>query len=168
MAEITSSPDLPTMSVTENKTEGSSTNKQSQPTYIEPYGLEGIEDVEEYKPGGLHPVEMFDILDSRFEVYHKLGSGGIATAWLCYEEKVKRWTVWYIIFDDRRGQSINVNLPNIGYKTLILTVSPYINAYNSLSIRTLGMVTLVNTWQVVNIHALKRTGDVNTRCMINT
>ncbi|KAI0427186.1 kinase-like domain-containing protein [Xylaria sp. FL1042] len=52
---------------------------------------EGIEDLEEYCEDGLHPVDILDILDGRFEVCHKLGSGGIATVWLCYEAAQKRW-----------------------------------------------------------------------------
>ncbi|KAI1426406.1 kinase-like protein [Xylaria sp. FL1777] len=59
--------------------------------YEQPYGLEGVEDFEEYRPGGLHPVDLFDVLDGRFEVCHKLGSGGIATVWLCYEKNIGKW-----------------------------------------------------------------------------
>ncbi|KAI0798326.1 kinase-like domain-containing protein [Xylaria sp. FL0064] len=59
--------------------------------YIQPYGVDGIEDLEGYREGGLHPVDILDILDGRFEVCHKLGSGGISTVWLCYEAARKRW-----------------------------------------------------------------------------
>ncbi|KAI1300934.1 kinase-like domain-containing protein [Xylaria venustula] len=59
--------------------------------YIQPYGVEGLEDLEDYRENGLHPVDILDILDGRFEVCHKLGSGGIATVWLCYETARKRW-----------------------------------------------------------------------------
>ncbi|KAI0970159.1 kinase-like domain-containing protein [Xylaria arbuscula] len=53
--------------------------------------MEDIEDLEDYRENGLHPVDILDILDGRFEVCHKLGSGGIATVWLCYETAQKRW-----------------------------------------------------------------------------
>ncbi|KAI0903385.1 kinase-like protein [Ustulina deusta] len=59
--------------------------------YIQPYGIEGLEDLEDYRKNGLHPVNILDILDGRFEVCHKLGSGGIATVWLCYDAARKRW-----------------------------------------------------------------------------
>ncbi|KAI1426394.1 kinase-like domain-containing protein [Xylaria sp. FL1777] len=59
--------------------------------YIQPYRIEGLEDLEDYRKNGLHPVDILDILDGRFEVCHKLGSGGIATVWLCYEAAYKRW-----------------------------------------------------------------------------
>ncbi|KAH6645417.1 kinase-like domain-containing protein [Truncatella angustata] len=52
---------------------------------------EEVEFIEHYKPGGYHPVELFDVLDGRFEVISKLGQGGISTAWLCYELKTKQW-----------------------------------------------------------------------------
>ncbi|KAI0521406.1 kinase-like domain-containing protein [Xylaria bambusicola] len=61
------------------------------PLYERIHEIEGAEDVEDYRPGGLHPVNMFDMLDGRFEVCHKLGSGGIATVWLCYEQKLREW-----------------------------------------------------------------------------
>lgn len=50
-----------------------------------------IESPENYEPGGFHPVDLFDVLDERFEVIYKLGFGGIATAWLCYEFQHKWW-----------------------------------------------------------------------------
>lgn len=52
---------------------------------------EGIENLEDYEPGGFHPVDLFDVLDGRFEVIYKLGFGGIAMVWLCYETDAKRW-----------------------------------------------------------------------------
>lgn len=52
---------------------------------------EDIENLEDYEPGGYHPVDLFDILDGRFEVIYKLGFGGIAMVWLCYEFDAKRW-----------------------------------------------------------------------------
>ncbi|KAI1739478.1 kinase-like protein [Xylaria scruposa] len=70
--------------------------------YYEPRDIGDIEDVEDYRPGGLHPVDMFDtLLDDRFEVCHKLGSGGIATVWLCYEKAVKKWRAIKINVADR-------------------------------------------------------------------
>ena len=40
---------------------------------------ERVEDVNFYKPGGLHPVLLGDILDGRFKVVNKLGYGVAAT-----------------------------------------------------------------------------------------
>ncbi|KAI0476368.1 kinase-like protein [Xylariaceae sp. FL0804] len=47
--------------------------------------------VEDYEPGGLYPVDLGSIIDGRFEVVYKLGYGGIATAWLCYERPANKW-----------------------------------------------------------------------------
>ncbi|KAI0121135.1 kinase-like domain-containing protein [Xylariales sp. AK1849] len=52
---------------------------------------EDVEFLEYYEPGGFHPVDLYDILDDRFEVISKLGHGGIATVWLCYEFRKKIW-----------------------------------------------------------------------------
>ncbi|RYP42472.1 hypothetical protein DL767_000160 [Monosporascus sp. MG133] len=53
--------------------------------------LEDVENPENYEPGGFHPVNLFDVLEDRFQVIYKLGFGGIAMVWLCYEFKLKRW-----------------------------------------------------------------------------
>jgi serine/threonine-protein kinase SRPK3 len=45
--------------------------------------LDFAEDVEQYKLGGFHPLMINQLVgDGRFEIVHKLGSGGIATVWL--------------------------------------------------------------------------------------
>ncbi|KAI9053096.1 hypothetical protein LZ554_003365 [Drepanopeziza brunnea f. sp. 'monogermtubi'] len=42
-----------------------------------------------YKRGGHHPVHLGDILNERYEVIHKLGSGGYANVWLCCDNASK-------------------------------------------------------------------------------
>jgi serine/threonine-protein kinase SRPK3 len=51
--------------------------------------LPKIEHREEYRPGGFHPVHIGDRFGTagRFRVIHKLGRGGLATVWLCLEQK---------------------------------------------------------------------------------
>ncbi|KAK3949797.1 serine/threonine protein kinase [Pseudoneurospora amorphoporcata] len=51
-----------------------------------------IEALNNYSPGGFHPVHLGDILGplsdpSRFRVLHKLGHGGFGTVWLCRDTK---------------------------------------------------------------------------------
>ncbi|KAI0860030.1 kinase-like domain-containing protein [Xylaria cubensis] len=85
--------------------EKSKSSEHPQQLYYEPRDIGDIEDVEEYRPGGLHPVDMFDtLLDDRFEVCHKLGSGGMATVWLCYEKAVKKWKAIKINTADRSNE----------------------------------------------------------------
>ncbi|KAL3418662.1 hypothetical protein PVAG01_10378 [Phlyctema vagabunda] len=45
-----------------------------------------LEKIYDYEPGGHHPVHLGDILNKRYEVIHKLGSGGYANVWLCCDE----------------------------------------------------------------------------------
>jgi serine/threonine-protein kinase SRPK3 len=41
------------------------------------------EDLEQYKPGGFHPLALKQIVGGgRFQIVHKLGSGSIGSAWL--------------------------------------------------------------------------------------
>jgi serine/threonine-protein kinase SRPK3 len=40
------------------------------------------EDIEDYKPGGFHPVHLGDIFNDRYAVEHKLGYGGSSVVWL--------------------------------------------------------------------------------------
>ncbi|KAH8196142.1 hypothetical protein TruAng_009677 [Truncatella angustata] len=52
----------------------------------------GTEDPSKYNKGGFHPVHLGDILDGRFEVVHKLGNGGYGSVWLCWDQKLSRWS----------------------------------------------------------------------------
>ncbi|KAI1747568.1 kinase-like protein [Xylaria castorea] len=85
-----------------NKVENSEPSEPYKQLYRQSHDIGNIEDVEDYRPGGLHPIDMFDmLLDGRFEVCHKLGSGGIATVWLCYEKAVRKWKAIKINVADR-------------------------------------------------------------------
>jgi serine/threonine-protein kinase SRPK3 len=49
--------------------------------------LDSIEDIELYRPGGLHPVSIGDVFDKgRYKVLHKLGYGGSSTVWLARDQ----------------------------------------------------------------------------------
>ncbi|PSR94657.1 hypothetical protein PHLCEN_2v4389 [Hermanssonia centrifuga] len=53
-----------------------------------PSQLDHVEDLEEYRPGGLHPVAIGDTFASgRYRVLHKLGSGGTSTIWLARDRQ---------------------------------------------------------------------------------
>ncbi|KAK4127345.1 kinase-like protein [Parathielavia appendiculata] len=53
--------------------------------------LDGCEDVENYEPGGFHPVHLGDVYDGRYRVVHKLGFGGFPTVWLARDVLDGRW-----------------------------------------------------------------------------
>lgn len=51
------------------------------------------EDLDKYRPGGLHPIIIGDNLgdNGRYKVYRKLGAGGSATVWLCRDQENEKW-----------------------------------------------------------------------------
>lgn len=56
------------------------------PRFI-PSRLDEIEDIEDYHPGGYHPISIGDTFDhGRFRVIHKLGFGGSSTVWLARDQ----------------------------------------------------------------------------------
>lgn len=55
------------------------------------------EDLDRYEPGGFHPVHLGDILDGRYKVVHKLGSGGFSTVWLVEDQAEHRDSNWLAI-----------------------------------------------------------------------
>ncbi|KAI0020876.1 kinase-like domain-containing protein [Xylariomycetidae sp. FL0641] len=67
------------------------------PSYYVATGLEDIENTNFYIPGGYHPIHLGDILDRRFQVIHKLGAGGYATVWLCYDIDNEKWRAVKVI-----------------------------------------------------------------------
>ncbi|KAI0838359.1 kinase-like domain-containing protein [Hypoxylon sp. FL0890] len=76
------------------------TDQPEAPRYRQPdnqhaadYGENGmwLEDFENYKTGGYHPVHIGDVLDGRYEVAHKLGCGGYAMIWLCQDTVALSW-----------------------------------------------------------------------------
>ncbi|KAK0637428.1 kinase-like domain-containing protein, partial [Bombardia bombarda] len=53
----------------------------------------GLESVYDYEPGGHHPVHLGDVLNGRYSVVDKLGSGYYANVWLCRD--IQRETAQY-------------------------------------------------------------------------
>ncbi|KAI1125303.1 kinase-like protein [Nemania abortiva] len=76
-----------------HETQNDDKTMQDEPIRYEAVGLfdEEVEDVQMYNKGGLHPTHLGDILDGRFEVVHKLGSGGFGIVWLCHDTTTKKW-----------------------------------------------------------------------------
>jgi hypothetical protein len=66
----------------------SETTQINQTTVAGPryHSLEGTESIYAYRPGGLHPVTIGDILADRYLVVHKLGFGGWSTIWLARDQ----------------------------------------------------------------------------------
>ncbi|OAA43646.1 protein kinase domain protein [Metarhizium rileyi] len=52
------------------------------------YGyIHGVEDIDDYRPGGYHPIHIDDRLNKRYRIVHKLGHGTFSTVWLALDEK---------------------------------------------------------------------------------
>lgn len=47
------------------------------------------EDVEDYRPGGFHPVSLGDTFQNRYKIRNKLGFGGFGTVWMARDMKEK-------------------------------------------------------------------------------
>ncbi|KAK0251796.1 hypothetical protein LTS09_013024 [Friedmanniomyces endolithicus] len=62
-----------------------------------PLGLDTIEDIEGYRPGGFHPVHLEDTLGERDKILHKLGSGGLSTTWLARDTVGNRYQALKIL-----------------------------------------------------------------------
>jgi hypothetical protein len=57
------------------------------PRFI-PSRLHNIEEIEEYQPGGYHPISIGDTFDQgRYRILHKLGFGGSSTVWLARDQR---------------------------------------------------------------------------------
>jgi hypothetical protein len=57
------------------------------PRYI-PLRLCNTEDIENYQPGGYHPISIGDTYDQgRYRILHKLGYGGSSTVWLARDQR---------------------------------------------------------------------------------
>ncbi|GKZ49597.1 hypothetical protein AbraIFM66951_002168 [Aspergillus brasiliensis] len=71
---------------------GSSTrlNSTTSETRIEYNWIKGVEALEEYQPGGYHPIMIGDILH-RYRIVDKLGHGGYSTVWLAQDVAIKRY-----------------------------------------------------------------------------
>ena len=57
------------------------------PPQFGPSIFDNVEDAEDYRPGGFHPVAINDLFaEGRYRVVHKLGFGGSSTIWLAREQ----------------------------------------------------------------------------------
>lgn len=67
-----------------------STGSAESPTYKY---VSNVEDINRYRPGGYHPIEISDKLNQRYSIVDKLGHGGYSTIWLARDEKLGKYVV---------------------------------------------------------------------------
>ncbi|RYO97547.1 hypothetical protein DL765_011148 [Monosporascus sp. GIB2] len=83
--------------------------------YEPPLEFGEVEDFRYYNRGGFHPVDIGDILNSRFEVIHKLGCGGFGIVWLCHDRDFNKWRAVKILTADLSAESSNQEVKTLAY-----------------------------------------------------
>lgn len=73
--------------------------QQLRPVYVTDFGYGEREEIKDYRPGGLHPIHLGDLLgeDGRYRIVHKLGNGGFGTVWLCRDTAENKWKALKIL-----------------------------------------------------------------------
>ncbi|KAJ5774840.1 kinase-like protein [Penicillium paradoxum] len=66
----------------------SSTNTQGRIKYN---WIPRVEPLEDYEPGGYHPIMVGDMLHNRYHITDKLGYGGYSTVWLARDMHMKQY-----------------------------------------------------------------------------
>ncbi|KAJ3934541.1 MAG: kinase-like domain-containing protein [Lentinula lateritia] len=80
-----------------------------------------VEDVEDYKPGGFHPVRIGDKFnDGRYRILHKLGNGGSSTIWLARDEQFSESGLGKLVtIKALRADAFKINSPELVVPTLM-------------------------------------------------
>lgn len=74
------------------------TSTRSFSIQFQPSALDDVEDIEEYRTGGFHPVHIGDVFAKEgYRVLHKLGYGGFSTVWLARDDHYHRYVALKII-----------------------------------------------------------------------
>ena len=73
--------------------------------------LDNVEDVENYRKGGFHPIHLGDALKGgRYCVLHKLGFGGFSTVWLARDKLQDRLVSLKVLTAEASGQHKELRL----------------------------------------------------------
>lgn len=70
--------------------------------------LEGVERLENYRPGGYHPVKIGDQFRGRYRIVHKLGYGSYSTTWLARDEQNMKYVAVKICTADSSSQEFDI------------------------------------------------------------
>ncbi|KAJ5928335.1 hypothetical protein N7466_007291 [Penicillium verhagenii] len=79
----------------------------SHGTYLDGVN-EGLEPLEDYQPGGFHPVHLGDTLgpSQRYRVIHKLGHGGFGTVWLCRDTQDSGYVAVKVMVEEAKQHDV--------------------------------------------------------------
>ncbi len=67
-----------------------------------------IEDIQRYRPGGHHPVQIGDILGERYRVVHKLGYGPSSTVWLARDSATEQLVAAKVLAADASPNELTI------------------------------------------------------------
>lgn len=70
--------------------------------------LEGIERLENYRPGGYHPIQIGDHFNGRYRVVHKLGHGSYSTAWLARDEDSNKYVALKVCTENANPKEVEI------------------------------------------------------------
>ncbi|KAG5967527.1 hypothetical protein E4U57_000685 [Claviceps arundinis] len=77
----------------------------SKPPLAKPAPRQFLEEPDNYKPGGYHPVSLGDTFDSnRYSILRKLGYGLYSTVWLARDSKCQRFVALKVLRADCYGR----------------------------------------------------------------
>ncbi|VUC36442.1 unnamed protein product [Clonostachys rosea] len=78
----------------------------NSPLPMSPYRCDvDAEPLHRYQPGGLHPLELGDVLkNGRYEIIHKLGWGGYSTAWAAKDKKKNQYVAIKVLVSELSHQ----------------------------------------------------------------
>ncbi|KAI9042043.1 kinase-like protein [Aspergillus affinis] len=62
--------------------------------------IEDVEKLERYRPGGYHPINIGEWLNSRYCIVHKLGFGAYSTIWMARDQKTEKYVAIKITIAD--------------------------------------------------------------------
>ncbi|KAM5439736.1 hypothetical protein MferCBS31731_004146 [Microsporum ferrugineum] len=69
---------------------------------------EGVERLENYRPGGYHPIRIGDRFQDRYQTLHKLGHGSYSTKWLARDEVSKEYVAVKVCTADSKPRDFNI------------------------------------------------------------
>ncbi|GFG26633.1 serine/threonine-protein kinase SRPK [Aspergillus udagawae] len=70
--------------------------------------LEGVERLENYRPGGYHPIEIGDHFHGRYRAIHKLGHGSYSTTWLVRDEHCSKYVAMKVCTADSNPKEVDI------------------------------------------------------------
>ncbi|KAF8855453.1 kinase-like protein, partial [Acephala macrosclerotiorum] len=75
---------------------------------------DNIEDIENYRMGGYHPVALRDTLNGHYNVLHKLGYGGFSTVWLAQDTDKSKYVAIKVIMAEASEEAMKVEETGMG------------------------------------------------------